>query len=783
MNRIVNWRFAAGLALALLCALQLFCLLRAPAAFSPSRIDLTLMHGQSQTLGRLELAAPQADSAHIVVRRDASGGWWIRNTSIGRQLALRRDGVDRLTGRTSISTGMRFQIGAAVFTVDGASEHEVAFSDGAQQWRYNGANLFRNGQVLPTCPDTRLAARIVAGWNRWVPAVLSMHRPLRFGGSLHCGNRIGVAGIAPGSAAMADDDGQLVLVAGAGTAPLLVWPGNGQVDLARREEWLGGTCHAAACPPHPVTSMVVGYTRLLMAVDGDTLRMRPVSHVALFAEPRLQLPPQVAWQWQQRDFWSFQMQRAWLAACAATVIAAVVTALRIRTQQARLRAGAAVFLAAAGTGALVLQHLGSPPGLGWSLILAWAALWFALLAAPRVNPVLAAGVTLLAVGLLAQLELALGGANSSWTRYFHKTSALLAIGLGAVVWVLGHRPRVPLPQASAERILLLLAGVALIALALQVAYGDETGVLGLQPVEFAKLALTGLTAHCIALGLGTRQQASDTVLRWLRLVMPALLFLALLGVALVQVDDYSPLVLLMVWTGAMVLAWTLATRRFLPAGILAACACCAVLALAALHGAEPARLAKLNFYADRFLVWLDPGTHPHTGQQLLLGARAIAQGGWRGADGLLGLSTLGLEAGTVPRIPQVQDDFAPSFFLNRHGLAAALALWTLQALFLAGLVQSAARAWQAHHAARDFRHAWLARCRCFALCGGAGFLFGHFLLSWGTNLSIFPVMGQPMSFLSAGGSHLLFFICPLLAIGSACVQSFEESHHAGVRPT
>ena len=47
-------------------------------------------------------------------------------------------------------------------------------------------------------------------------------------------------------------------------------------------------------------------------------------------------------------------------------------------------------------------------------------------------------------------------------------------------------------------------------------------------------------------------------------------------------------------------------------------------------------------------------------------------------------------------------------------------------------------------------------------------MFGHFLLSWGTNLAIFPVMGQPMSFLSAGGSHLLFFICPLLA--SRCRQ-------------
>ena len=52
---------------------------------------------------------------------------------------------------------------------------------------------------------------------------------------------------------------------------------------------------------------------------------------------------------------------------------------------------------------------------------------------------------------------------------------------------------------------------------------------------------------------------------------------------------------------------------------------------------------------------------------------------------------------------------------------------------------------------------------------------GHLLLAWGTNLAMFPIMGQPMSFLSAGGSHLLFFICPLLAFGAASAQSLEET--------
>jgi cell division protein FtsW len=306
-----------------------------------------------------------------------------------------------------------------------------------------------------------------------------------------------------------------------------------------------------------------------------------------------------------------------------------------------------------------------------------------------------------------------------------------------------------------------------------VLFGDETGVFDIQPVEFAKLALTALSAHCLALGMGA-QAAAGGMRRWLRLGAPALLFIALLAMALVQVDDYSPLILLLVWTTAMGLAYALASRNVKLTGALVTGALLCVGAVLFLHTARPDDVANWQFYGDRFLVWLDPATHPHTGQQMLAGGRAIADGGWWGSDGVMGLTTLGQQAGSAMRIPAVQDDFAPSFFLNRHGLAASLVLWLLQALFVAGLLLVATRAWAASVAAGDFRRAWSARFRCFALCGGAAFVLGHLLLSWGTNLAIFPIMGQPMSFLSAGGSHLLFFICPLLAVGSFSAQSFEE---------
>jgi cell division protein FtsW len=450
-----------------------------------------------------------------------------------------------------------------------------------------------------------------------------------------------------------------------------------------------------------------------------------------------------------------------------------------------LGAIASSLVALAGLHFLLLQRAGTPPGAGLSMLLGWAALWCVLLCAGRLRLAGAAAVLLLAVGLLAQLELGLGALESSWLRHFQKSTALLAIGIGVGVHLrLRWRGRVcsGADQARLEWLLVLLAGVALCALAAQVLFGDETGVFDIQPVELAKLALAALTAHCLALGMGrslaggpiSLPEHSHPVWRWCRLGAPALLFMALLMLALLEVDDYSPLMLLLVWSTSMAFVWALAARRPLAAATITALALAAAGAIVWLRMAGAGEVATWSFYADRFLVWLDPASHPHTGSQLLQGARAIADGGWWGADGMLGLANLGQPVGTALHIPQVQDDFAPAFFLNRHGLAAALALWLLQALFLIGVLQTAAQAHRAASIARDFRQAWLGRFCCFALCGGAAFVLGHLMLSWGTNLAIFPIMGQPMSFLSAGGSHLLFFICPLLAFTAISAQTFEE---------
>jgi cell division protein FtsW len=774
---------AAAAMLALLCCLQALALLRTPPAWLPASIDVTLAPGAELVLGGSELAAPGAAAAHLRLRRDAAGAWFAASADGVQGLRFERGfgrGLERVrSGARVVRAGDRFQLGAAHYRFTAVGQGVLAFSDGRHTWDYDGATVRRDGEPQGACPGATPGARLLGLWSRLAPRALTPGRPLRFGGNLSCGAQVGNAGAAPGSAQLTFDDGLPLLSATAGVerAPLQFEEHGLPRDLALAEHALAG-----------VTALAVGRTRMLATQGGATpgvatLRLQPTRRVALFPEPRIVLPEGVRWHWERRGLWTWPAAASWtLAAAAAIGLLAAALAGRTRWRKdlpAAARLGMGVALAMTGLGLLLAQRAGAAPGAGPTLLLCWAALWYALAArnngSGSSGAVLTLAVLLLAAGLLLQLELGIGAPDISWLRHFQKTAAATTLGLG-LVGVAGMLAGAKAPgQARVELLLLLLAGAALGALLLQVGWGNETGVFDLQPVEFAKLALTVLTAHCVALGLGAGQARGGALLRWLRLAAPVLLFILLLAVALVQVDDYSPLILLLVWGAAMLLAWSCAARRSAPALAVAALAGACLLGLTVLRGAAPGEVAQWRFYGERFGVWLDPAAHPHTGQQLLLGAQAIGAGGWFGADGLLGLASIGLGAPQALAIPAVQDDFAPSFLLQRHGLFSGLMLWALQALFLCALVGSARRAWRQGAAARDHRQAWLGRFRSFALCGGAAFVFGHFLLSWGTNLAFFPIMGQPMSFLSAGGSHLLFFIFPLLAFGATGAPIIEEN--------
>jgi cell division protein FtsW len=734
----------AGLFLFLMAAL-----VRAPQAWLPANLTLRLQPGDSVSLEPL---------AGVTVSRDSAGRWLLAAPGgLEATPLILRDGIaPQSLGSMPLPPSFLTFPGGHRIARQPSSDGNTAFEFDGSTWHYDGATLLRDGQAQASCPDARWTVRLAGWWNGIAPHPLTLARPLSLGGNLHCGNRIGIAGVLPDAAAISRSRGELRIT-----------------DLDHTPRALDGA-----------QAIVVGPMRLALGEGGASaghgaLTLYPQRRVPWFSSPEVALPRGVEWRWQLRELWPALPRGALQTAFTATLygsalamlatLAIVAAPLRAgKTPASALSAAGAAALVAAGLCALVLQRAGQPPAAAYSLILAALAIIAWLRAPSALTPANACAALLLAAGLLLQQELGLGGLD---LRYFHKTAALLATGLGTLaLWRMAPaawRTRLG-TQRCVERILLALAAIALAALAAQVLWGDETGVFDMQPVELAKLALCALTAHCLALRFAWHDgpQSCSPLARWLALAAPVLLFLALLAAALVQVDDYSPLILLVLWAGAMALAYALSAGRRLLAALLLAAGTATACGVAALHQAGPGALPG-SFYADRFQVWLAPGEHPHTGQQLLRAASAIAGGGLAGADSGFGMRSAGLPAGDAAAIPAVQDDFAPSFFLNRHGLLAGMALWFVQAAFLASLLWQAWRCHQRAAQARAYREAWYARFRCFALCGGTALVAGHLLLSWGTNLAILPVMGQPMSFLSAGGSHLLFFLLPLLGLSAA----------------
>jgi len=808
---------AAALLLPLLVlALQLLALSRAPAAWQPASISIHLAAGESLELGAQELAAAQADRRHLRLRHDPQLGWMVQNISSTHRLLLQSADSEQHSGSAELTSAQRFQIGQNVFRIDAHSRYGLAFSALDHQWRYDGAVLYRDGQRQTACPQSHWPTRLANSWNAFVPRWLALARPLTLGGNLYCDNRLGLQQLAAASAIISQRDGRFMLDAGqpdGEQAPVLLLPqqsGTPAQNIRLQEMSL-----AAA------SSLIVGHTRFALAISGDTLTLRPTQHVRLYAAPEVSLDQSIQWHWQARQLGLGDLPAPYraltllLCACMAGItclyvlqaapaspgqaatgamslrrighrdlrsstLQRLMTALRCALTPA-LAVATALLLAGCAMAALILPRSLPAPPASLSLLLVACALLLWLSHPERRSLTGICACSLFALGLLAQLELGLAASESTWLRFYQKSSALLAIAMAAAVlgqqWLKQRQAHgLHWSQRRIEWLLAGYAALALCALLLQVLFGDETGVFDLQPVELAKLALTALSAHCLALRFNWREQRATLAergSRWLHLIAPALLFLMLLGLALVQVDDFSPLILLLVWCTSMALAYALAARHYALLFVVVSVMVLAAASIATLRLLGSDELIRWGFYADRFLVWLHPTLHPHTGQQLLAGARAIAEGGWWGSDRHLGLLTLGQSAGEVLRVPAIQDDFAASFFLNRHGLLAGLLLWCLQALFLYGLVRSAWQNYQFACAARNFHQAWLGRFRYFTLCGGAALVLGHFLLSWGTNLAIFPIMGQPMSFLSAGGSHLLFFLCPLLAFSAFSAPSMQ----------
>ncbi len=154
---------------------------------------------------------------------------------------------------------------------------------------------------------------------------------------------------------------------------------------------------------------------------------------------------------------------------------------------------------------------------------------------------------------------------------------------------------------------------------------------------------------------------------------------------------------------------------------------------------------------------------PVTTSAVVAGAATSPMGRLFGAEcRALTAPPFGRNPEAVQRIPAVKDDFAAAFFVNRFGLRAALLLGLTQLVLLVVLVAGAFRVRRTHP---GDHHETALRFALFGTMLGGAILFAlHWGISWSNQFGLLPVMGQPMTFLSLGGSHLTLMAFPLLLV-------------------
>lgn len=750
---------------------------RAPPWLEPRRLTVELEAGQSLALGREALWSPQADRDHVLLSRDATGAWRLRNLSPAKQVLWQpqSEREPRSVRLWPLVAGAGFAVGEQKFRVLAVEPRRLILENGGLRWEYDGAILRRQGRWLPECrADWRARWRArFGGWS----ASLAARRPLRLGGGVYCADRLGLTDVpvdtasieptaegfalAPGAAGRGDG---VPIITAVGTAEAqAIWERS--VPLATGDRLIIGRVRYQVLQTAPQLDLAVA-ARARRWLDGSAPEAASKVKIT-WARP--------AW-WRPSDS-SPVAVRLGILLLAVGAFGAVWAVLgRGRRSRPAIRWGwSALAFALAGACLEMQRNILAVPVL-WPYLLAWLSLlvWSAAVRSLWSKGLMAVLTLLLGGGLMVLLQLGSGSVEAGWQRY-GGGGAALAGAFGWLAWAAREawRGLQPIPWPDERWVwwsLRALGAGALALLAAQALAGDEGGWAGFQPFELTKLVLVAAAAHALTLRGRARLHgwSYDKQAPWLRYLGPLLLLAAVCGFALWFLHDFSPLLLLLFW--GLALAWAyvrahpLAPWRWL--GRLALIGLVVGLGFGLRGLYQQPEAIPLPFQADRLRAWAAPQDYPHAGYQLRRALEAIRAGGWGG--------TVWREPvnGQVMAVPVVESDFAPTFLLNRYGGLAGLVLVAIQAAFVALLAIIADRALRRP----DADGLWptlSGRFFYFSLSGGAALLAAHFLVSWGTNLGFLPVMGQPMSLLSAAGSHWVLFVLPIVALAIAV----EEKNH------
>ena len=764
-----------------------------------TEVDIKALPGQTVVVTGRELAA-QAESTATVSftapTSDTDKFWRISSRQSGERVAVQKaeqrnwrelHSVPLAEGMLIDVAGQRFKVG-----VTKGGNALTLLDIAGRTWQFDGATLGRADGNATFCPGLGAGHWMVDRWNRYTPRLLNVDRGLFIGGTAACGNRIPINTTLPRLAYIRQQDGQFIL-GGVGDDGLRVTRFKASDDT----EWT--VLLAAKATLTVGDRLMTGKTgywlrehRHLTGEGTNVLALEPHRRITKVAAEARSGHPQVTWRAASApDPWRVSTG-AWVGLAFGVLLAMVVfTSLTLWfRRRARLTFADRLRFAAVATGlgiavvGFVFRSQGLSLGAGTVLALLTAAVVLtALFSWARDGWPVAWALVLLAIGVGVQAEL---GRSASHTAGLLQTQTLaalstIAMGLGVAISVAVsylHDAGNSWQRSDwLNKLLWALAGVALSLLLAQVLHGDELGVFGIQPVELVKLALVLMTAQALALRMRWTVSGYHTPAwkLWLTTLPPIVLLLSLVAVSLWLLQDFSPFVLLACWSAGVVLSYWFATGRGMFATVVAVFGLSAALWLMLNPDHVVTVMDWLDLYGDRIRVWATPELHPFTGDQLLRAQRLAERGllqnsGTNGsiASGIFGHGRFGEPLGSlgVWRVPAIADDFAPTLVILLYGRLGVAVLWCLQIALVASLLTAAVRQLQmARSVHGNYFETSAHHLRYFTLWAGAFFMLAHTAISWGTNTGLTPVMGQPMAFISAAGSHLLLMVWPLVFLG------------------
>ncbi|MGQ3384339.1 putative lipid II flippase FtsW [Glutamicibacter sp. TV12E] len=268
----------------------------------------------------------------------------------------------------------------------------------------------------------------------------------------------------------------------------------------------------------------------------------------------------------------------------------------------------------------------------------------------------------------------------------------------------------------------------------------KIGPVGLQPSEFAKLALAVFAAFMLE-----RKQHMLHDIKHLVVPVVAPAGIAIVGLVVVGKDVGTALVLLMIIASAMFLGGI--KMKWL-----------AGFGFIGMVGLAVAVMGSSN-RRQRVLAWLDTDCGPSDQlcYQASMGLHAFASGGWFGVGA-------GQSRMKWSYVPEAQNDFIFSILGEEFGLIGVLFVLVMFILLALAMYRIALRA-------SDLYTKVLMGCLM-------SWVIGQTFVNLGTVTGVLPVIGVPLPFISSGGSAMLAIMLAMgFVLSSARAQklAFDSS--------